>query len=120
MPAAVLPSLQAMLKARQLHPGEITGEFVYEYNAQRNRLSSRCAVISLVRETGTQLAVSADGVLTAMSFELGVRAPEDLEVRGRGLVRGAGLTLDSDTRFFALLPAGWTPPAPWIALPTSV
>ena len=120
MSAAVLPPLKALLKAHRLHPGEIVGEFVYEYNAQRNRLSSRCAVISLVRETGTQLAVAADGVLTAMSFELGVRAPEDLEARGRGLVRGAGLTLDSDTRFFALLPAGWTPPAPWVALPTSV
>jgi hypothetical protein len=120
MPAAVLPPLQALLKAHRLHPGEIVGEFVYEYNAQRGRLSSRCAVISLVRETGTQLAVAADGVLTAMSFELGVRAPEDLEARGRGLARGAGLTLDSDTRFFALLPAGWTPPAPWVALSTSV
>ena len=120
MPAAVLPSLQALLKTHKLHPGEFVGEFVYEYNAQRDRLSSRCAVISLVRETGTQLAVAADGVLTAMSFELGVRAPEDLEARGRGLLRGAGLTLDSDTRFFALLPAGWTPPAPWIALPTSI
>jgi hypothetical protein len=120
MPAAALPPLQAMLKAHRLHPGEFVGEFVYEYNVQRNRLSSRCAVISLVRETGTQLAVAADGVLTAMSFELGVRAPEDLEVRGRGLVRGAGLTLDSETRFFALLPVGWTPPAPWIALATTV
>jgi hypothetical protein len=120
MPAAVLPPLQALLKTHRLHPGEIVGEFVYEYNAQRGRLSSRCAVISLVRETGTQLAVATDGVLTAMSFELGVRAPEDLEARGRGLVRGAGLTLDSETRFFALLPAGWTPPAPWVALSTSV
>jgi hypothetical protein len=120
MPSAALAPLQALLKAHGLHPGEIVGEFVYEYNAQRGRLSSRCAVISLVRETGTQLAVTTDGVLTAMSFELGVRAPEDLEARGRGLVRGAGLTLDSETRFFALLPAGWTPPAPWIALATKV
>ena len=54
-----------------------------------------------------------------MSFELGVRAPEDLEVRGRGLARGAGLTLDADTRFFALLPTGWMPPAPWVAVPTT-
>ena len=120
MPAAVLPSLQTLLRAHRLHPSEIVGEFIYEYNAQRNRLSSRCAVISLVRETGTQLAVAADGVLTAMSFELGVRAPEDLEVRGRGLVRGTGMTLDTETRFFALLPAGWTPPAPWVALATTV
>ena len=28
------------------------------------------------------------GVLAAMSFELGVRAPEELEARGRGLLRG--------------------------------
>jgi hypothetical protein len=116
MPAAALPSLQALLKAHKLHPGEIVGEFVHEYNAHRNRLSSRCAVISLVRETGTQLAVATDGVLAAMSFELGVRAPEDLEVRGRGLLRGAGMTADAETKFFALLPAGWTPPAPWVAL----
>jgi hypothetical protein len=119
MPAAALPSVQTLLKAHRLHPGEIVGEFIYEYNAQRNRLSSPCAVISLVRETGTQLAVAANGVLTAMSFELGVRAPEDLEVRGRGLVRGAGMTLDAETRFFALLPAGWAPPAPWVAVPTA-
>ena len=70
-----------------------------------------------MRETGTQLAVTAGGALTAMSFELGVRAPEELEVRGRSLLRGAGLALDADTRFFALLPAGWAPPSPWIALP---
>ena len=119
MPAAALPSLQTLLKAHRLHPGEIVGEFIYEYNAQRNRLSSQCAVISLVRETGSQLAVAANGVLTAMSFELGVRAPEDLEVRGRGLVRGTGMTMDAETRFFALLPAGWAPPAPWVAVPTT-
>ncbi|MBV8210753.1 MAG: hypothetical protein JO133_11900 [Burkholderiaceae bacterium] len=119
MPVAALPSLQTLLKTHKLHPGQIVGEFVHEYNAHRDRLWSRNAVISLVRETGTQLAVAADGVLTAMSFELGVRAPEDLEVRGRGLARGAGMTLDTETRFFALLPAGWTPPAPWVAVPTN-
>jgi len=69
-----------------------------------------------VRETGAQLAIAADGVLTAMSFELGVRAPEELETRGRGLLRGAGHGSDADARFFALLPAGWNPPAPWVAL----
>jgi hypothetical protein len=120
MPAAVPPSLQTLLRLHKLQPGEFVGEFVHEYNAHRNRLASRCAVISLVRETGTQLAVAADGVLTAMSFELGVRAPEELEVRGRSLLRGAGLALDAETRFFALLPAGWTPPSPWVALATTV
>jgi hypothetical protein len=108
--------VQALLRTHRLHLGEIVGEFVHEYNAHRGQLASRCAVISLVRETGSQLAVAAGGVLTAMSFELGVRAPEDLEVRGRGLVRGAGLTMDSETRFYALLPAGWTPPSPWVAV----
>lgn len=117
MPAAVLPSIQTLLRAHRMHAGEIVGEFVYEYNAHRDRLTSRCAVVSLVRETGTQLAVTADGALTAMSFELGVRAPEELEVRGRSLLRGAGVAVDADTRFFALLPAGWAPPSPWIALP---
>jgi hypothetical protein len=120
MPAAVLPSLQSLLSAHRLRPGEIVGEFVHEYNAHRDRLATRCAVISLVRETGTQLAVATDGVLTAMSFELGVRAPEELEVRGRSLLRGAGIAADADTRFFALLPKGWTPPAPWIALAMTV
>ena len=120
MPATVPASVQTLLRAHRLHVGEIVGEFVHEYNAHRDRLSSRSAVISLVRETGTQLAVAAGGVLTAMSFELGVRAPEDLEVRGRGLLRGAGLTVDADTRFFALLPTGWTPPAPWVAVATTV
>lgn len=119
MPAAALPSLQALLKAHKLNAGEIVGEFVHEYNAHRNQLTSRCAVISLVRETGTQLAVAADGVVAAMSFELGVRAPEELEVRGRGLLRGAGMMADAETRFFALLPTGWTPPAPWVALSTT-
>jgi hypothetical protein len=120
MPAAVLPSLQALLRAHGLHAGEIVGEFVHEYNAHRDQLLTRCAVISLVRETGTQLAVAAGGVLTAMSFELGVRAPEELEVRGRSLLRGAGLAVDADTRFLALLPAGWTPPPPWVAMPMTV
>ena len=120
MPAAVLPSLQTLLRTHRLHPGEIVGEFVHEYNTHRDRLMSRCSVISLVRETGTQLAVAAGGVVTAMSFELGVRAPEDLEVRGRSLLRGVGMAADADTRFFALLPAGWTPPPPWVGLATSV
>jgi hypothetical protein len=119
MSAVALPSLQSLLKAHRLHAGEIGGEFVHEFNANRNRMSSRCAVISLVRETGSQLAVAVDGVLAAMSFELGVRAPEELEVRGRGLLRGAGMTADGETKFFALLPTGWTPPAPWVALPTT-
>ena len=120
MPAAVLPSLQALLKAHRLHAGEIVGEFIHEYNANRNRLRAASTVISLVRETGTQLAVAAGGALTALSFELGVRAPEDLEVRGRSLLRGAGLALDGETRYFALLPAGWTPPSPWVAVATTL
>ncbi len=120
MAAAVPPSLHALLKTHRLHAGEIVGEFVHEYNANRERLRAPSTVISLVRETGTQLAVAAGGVLTAMSFELGVRAPEDLEVRGRSLMRGAGLALDANTRFFALLPAGWTPPSPWVAVPTTL
>jgi hypothetical protein len=119
IPASVPPSIKALLQAHGLHAGEIVGEFVHEYNAHRDQLLSRCAVISLVRETGTQLAVAAGGVLTAMSFELGVRAPEELESRGRSLLRGAGLALDADTRFFALLPAGWTPPPPWVATITT-
>jgi hypothetical protein len=116
MPAAVLPTIQTVLGKHGLRPGAITGEFVHEYNAHRDRLVSRCAVISLVRETGAQLAVAADGVVTTMSFELGVRAPEELEARGRGLLRGAGHGADADPRFFALLPAGWNPPAPWVGL----
>jgi len=119
IPASVPPSIKALLRAHGLHAGEIVGEFVHEYNAHRDQLLSRCAVISLVRETGTQLAVAAGGVVSAMSFELGVRAPEELETRGRSLLRGAGLPLDADTRFFALLPAGWTPPPPWVATTTT-
>jgi len=116
MPASVMPALAALLAAHKLRAGSITGEFVHEYNAHRASLQARCAVISLVRETGAQLAVATDGVLTTMSFELGVRAPEELEARGRGLLRGAGHGADADARFFALLPAGWTPPAPWVGL----
>jgi hypothetical protein len=116
LPAAVLPTIETVLRKHGLRAGSVVGEFVHEYNAHRDKLNSRCAVISLVRETGAQLAVAADGVLTTMSFELGVRAPEELEARGRGLLRGAGHGADAEARFFALLPSGWNPPAPWVGL----
>jgi len=120
IPAAALTLLLALLETHRLRPGRIVGEFVHEFNARRGLLDSRSAVITLVRETGTQLALASGGVISAMSFELGIRAPEDLEIRARGLARGAGLELDGGTRYFALLPAGWLPPAPWIAVPTTI
>jgi len=120
IPAAALTLLLALLETHRLRPGRIVGEFVHEFNARRSLLDSRSAVISLVRETGTQLALASAGVIAAMSFELGIRAPEELEIRARGLARGAGLELDGQTRYFALLPAGWLPPAPWIAVPTTI
>jgi hypothetical protein len=120
MPAAVLPTLNSVLRSHRLRSGAIVGEFVHEFNAHREQLATRSAVISLVRETGAQLAIGTNGVVTAMSFELGVRAPEELETRGRSLLRGAGLGSDADARFFALLPSGWTPPAPWHALTLTI
>ncbi len=117
LPADVVPAIERALGAHGVSAGSIEGEFVHEYNRNRSRLEAPRAVVALVREAGSQLAVIVDGVLTAMSYELGVRAPEELEVRGRGLLRVAGLGDAEATRFYAMLPKGWLPPAPWVALP---
>ncbi|HEX7156178.1 MAG TPA: hypothetical protein VF229_03125 [Burkholderiaceae bacterium] len=117
LPAEVVPAIERALGTHGLRVGSIEGEFVHEYNRHRSKLDAPRAVVALVREAGSQLAIIVDGVLTAMSFELGVRAPEELEVRGRGLLRVAGLGDAEATRFYAMLPKGWLPPAPWVALP---
>ena len=60
-----------------------------------------------------------NGVLTSMSFEFGVAAPKELELRGRGLLRVAGVGGDGAVRFYAITPAGWKAPDPWVCLPAS-
>jgi len=115
--AGALPALREALDAAGVALGSIEGEFVAEYNRMRGQLDPGCAVIALVRDAGTQLAVMVDGVLTAMSFEYGVGAARELELRGRSLLRVAGIGREDTARFFVLSPPGGKAPEPWVALP---
>ena len=119
LPANVLPVLGETLRARRIVLGSVEGEFVLEYNRYRQRLEPKCSVIAVVREAGAQLAVLIDGVLTSMSFEFGVAAPKELELRGRGLLRVAGVGGDGSVRFYAISPPGWKAPEPWVSLPAA-
>ena len=58
-----------------------------------------------------------DGVLTSMSFEYGVGTAKELEMRGRGLLRVAGVGAEGAARFYVLAPPGGKAPEPWVALP---
>jgi len=117
LPANALPALREALAAFGIQAESIEGEFVHEFNRYRERLAPRCAVIALVRDAGAQLAIVIDGVLTAMSFEFGVGAARELELRGRSLLRAAGLGGDGAIHFYALAPAGWATSEPWVCLP---
>lgn len=113
LPANALPLLEQALRSQGMSAGAIEGEFVHSFNAYRMRFDPKCAVIAIVRETGAQLAVLVDGVLAAMSYEFGVGAPAELEARGRGLLRVAGMGGSDAARFYAIAPLAWTPAAPW-------
>jgi len=119
LPANAMPTLRETLRARRIELGSVEGEFVAEYNRHRDNLEPKCSVIAVVREAGAQLAVLINGVLTSMSFEFGVAAPKELELRGRGLLRVAGVGGDGAVRFYAITPAGWKAPDPWVCLPAS-
>ena len=116
LPANALPALAETLRARGVQLGSVEGEFVLEYNRHRQSLEPKCSVIAVVREAGAQLAVLIDGVLTSMSFEFGVGAPKELELRGRGLLRVAGVGGDGAVRFYAISPPSWKAPEPWVSL----
>lgn len=117
LPANALPVLTETLRAHGVTAGTIEGEFVHEYNAHRERLEPKCSVIALVREAGAQLAILVDGNLTSMSFEFGVGSAKELELRGRGLLRVAGVGGDSGARFYAMSAPGWKAPEPWVSIP---
>ena len=117
MPAAALPVLERALRSQGLAADSIEGEFVRTYNAQRARFDASRAVVALVRESGTQLGVLVDGVVAAMSFEFGVGQPRELELRGRGLLRVAGVGGEGTIHFYALAPESWKAPEPWVCLP---
>jgi hypothetical protein len=119
LPATALPALTETLRAHRVGVGSVEGEFVLEFNRYRQNLEPKCSVIAVVREAGAQLAVLIDGVLTAMSFEFGVGAPKELELRGRGLLRVAGVGGDGAVRFIAISPPGWKAPEPWVCLPAT-
>jgi hypothetical protein len=119
LPANVLPALGETLRAHHVVLGAVEGEFVLEYNRYRQTLEPKCSVIAVVREAGAQLAVLIDGVLTSMSFEFGVGTPRELELRGRGLLRVAGVGGDGSVRFYAISPPSWKAPEPWVSLATA-
>jgi len=117
LPSVALPALEQALRTQGLVLDSIEGEFVRTYNRYRDRIEPKRALVALVREAGTQLAVVIDGVLTAMSFEFGIGAPKELELRGRGLVRAAGASAEGTIKCYVFTPEGWKAPDPWICLP---
>jgi len=116
LPAATLPALIQVLATQRMVAGSVEGEFVHEYNRHRATLEPTCSVIAVIRDAGAQLGVLIDGVLTAMSFEFGVAAAKELELRGRGLLRAAGVGGAGTVRFYAIAPATWKAPEPWVGL----
>jgi len=116
LPAATLPALMQVLATQRMVAGSVEGEFVHEYNRHRARLEPSCSVIAVIRDAGAQLGVLIDGVLTAMSFEFGVAAAKELELRGRGLLRAAGVGGAGTVRFYAIAPSTWKAPEPWVGL----
>jgi hypothetical protein len=119
LPANALPVVGESLRAHRVAAGAVEGAFVHEYNRYRQTLQPKCSVIAVVREAGAQLAILINGVLTAMSFEFGVDAPKELELRGRGLLRVAGVGGDGAVQFYAISPSGWKAPEPWVCLPAA-
>lgn len=116
LPAAAVPALTQLLAAHRMVAGSVEGEFVHEYNRHRAKLEPACAVIAVIRDAGAQLGVLIDGVLTAMSFEFGVAAAKELELRGRGLLRAVGVGGAGAVRFYAIAPPAWKAPEPWVGL----
>jgi len=116
LPSSTLPIVLHALGQHGMVAGAIEGEFVHEYNRYRGNLEAKCSVIAVVRDAGAQLGVLIDGVLTSMSFEFGVGTPKELELRGRGLLRVAGVGGDGAVRFYAISPPNWKAPEPWVAL----
>jgi hypothetical protein len=119
LPANALPVLHEALRAHGMVAGSIEGEFVGAYNRVRDRLDPKCAVIALIRDAGAQLGIVIDGIVTAMSFEFGVASPKELELRGRGLLRVAGVGGDGAVRFYALSPPNGPTTEPWVDLPAA-
>ena len=119
LPSGALPTLDHALRKHRVAAGSVEGEFVHEYNRHRDRLDPSCSIIAVVRDAGAQLGVLIDGVLTAMSFEFGVGAPKELELRGRGLLRVAGKGGETSVHFYAITLPGITAPEPWVALPAA-
>jgi len=117
LPAAAASRLEQLCTTHGVRLGSVVGEFVHEFNAARARLEAPHAVIAVVRDGGAQLAVALDGALAAFSFEQGVNDPHELEARGRGLLRTAGVEPDTATRFYVLMPKGSKVPSPWVAVP---
>jgi len=120
LPTGALPALEQALRAQGLQLESIEGEFVRTYNRYRDRIEPKCSLIALVREAGAQLAVVIDGVLTATSFEFGIGAPKELELRGRGLLRAAGVGGEGSVKCYAFTPDGWKAPEPWVCLPIGI
>jgi hypothetical protein len=116
LPGAALPVLLDALRAHRLAARAVEGEFVLQFNRYRERFDPRRSVIALVRDAGAQLAVLVDGALACMSFEFGVSNSKELELRGRGLLRIAGVGGEGPVQFFAMSPAEWKAPEPWVCL----
>ncbi len=116
LPGAALPVLMDALRAHRLVARTVEGEFVLQFNRHRERFDPRRSVIALVRDAGAQLAVMVNGALACMSFEFGVSNPKELELRGRGLLRIAGVGGEGPVHFFAMSPAEWKAPEPWVCL----
>jgi hypothetical protein len=119
LPSGLLDRLREILRARGASLGSVEGELVHEFNRHLPLLQVPVCVLAIVRRSGAQLAVIANGAVGALSYEFGAGGPADLEMRARGLLHLATAGQGAEVRYLALAREGWPASAPWKSLALS-